>query len=222
MYRLFTSRLLNLFPEAKFIHIIRDPRDNLYSHIKTFKSKNTLFTAMHWMKYNQGVEKQKKRMPEKYFTLFYEDLVTKPEQKLKEVCNFLQVEYSDSMLINTFPEAIRKFEGDKDKLELIKVIHQNLMFPINTSHIGKWEKGLNAYDRTTVEIISGKFAHEEYGYAISKPVNNKIVPFTKILKMRCLFFIWEIYTKQRFNYFGHNMRYYQKKKNKRLAKLTKK
>jgi hypothetical protein len=222
IYSFFVYRLLKLFPEAKFIHIVRDPRDNLYSHIKTFKATNTLFLAMRWLKYNQGIEEQKRKMPDKYFTLLYEDFVTSPEQKLKQVCDFLQVEYSDSMLINTFAEAIRTFKADPQKLEVAKLIHQNLMLPINISNIGKWEKGLSDDDRTIVESISGDFARIKYGYTIAKPKNTNVALAVKILKMRFLFFMWEIYTKQRFNYFQHNMHYYQKKKSRRLAKLTKK
>ncbi len=91
------------YPEAKFIHIVRDPIQNLASIKKMrilkrekFILHNHLFTWINLV--HQGFKNQKEIGENKYLIIRYEDLVNEPEQQMNKVADFLQVPYSDLLL----------------------------------------------------------------------------------------------------------------------------
>lgn len=102
--------IVGLYPNAKFIHIIRDGRSVAASYQglmkKKMKSKyapnlpsKIEDIAYEWMDNILAVEKSFKYLDDKQtLTVRFEDLVNKPEMILMKVCNFLNVEYEDKML----------------------------------------------------------------------------------------------------------------------------
>ena len=89
LYSLFIKDLKNLFPSAKFIHLVRDPRDTVLSYQKVpFDSNTTSTLAYRWNYYNQSILKQFKKHSIKPIILKYEELVTDPEKTLREFANF--------------------------------------------------------------------------------------------------------------------------------------
>ena len=79
IYILLINTLSTIFPEAKFIHLVREPRDNVSSHLNSFKVNNVRFVSMKWLAYNTILNKAQMRFPGKFHTLLYENMVTEPE-----------------------------------------------------------------------------------------------------------------------------------------------
>lgn len=211
-YSLFVKRLLKIFPEAKFIHIIRDPRDNVNSNIKRLYKKNTFFLARQWLGFNTCIENMKRRIPDRFFTIIYEDMVKNPGNTFIPLCEYLAVPYSDSMLNHQFPERLQSYEGQK-AYKRAKEAHQNLLQPINTSNIGKWKNEMSEYDRAITELITAKFASKYYGYSMETDKQNtsKISSF-KLFKSRLQYLLWQFFTRARFNNYVFNKWYYLNKK----------
>jgi hypothetical protein len=90
--------LKTIFPQAKFIHIIRDPRDCCLSERKTW-GKNIYRTAELWRKRILKSRSEGHNINTDYIEVFYEDLVLDPECVLKELCNFLSCKYDEKMII---------------------------------------------------------------------------------------------------------------------------
>ncbi len=93
------DRLPDLWPEAKYINLIRDPRDVARSCIGMGWVGNVFEGSKFWLK----VERHRKQMLKKLsadqvITVRYEDLVAKPEESLECICRFLSIEYDDRML----------------------------------------------------------------------------------------------------------------------------
>ena len=87
------------FPEALFIHIIRDPRDVSRSSIGMGWSGNVYYGVNHWIATEKSWQSLVSEVPEaSTHELRFEDLVSQPEEKLRSVCNFLDIEYQDAML----------------------------------------------------------------------------------------------------------------------------
>ena len=88
------------FPNARFIHIVRDGRDVALSHeTMPFGSSNTLDCARSWnrrLTINQKMGRILKSS--QYKTIRFEDLVNESESTLTELCEFIGVEYSPRML----------------------------------------------------------------------------------------------------------------------------
>jgi len=99
----------NWFPKSKFIHIIRDPRDNWASlksgwddRYKNFNdSKQRLIQSlidrgklgMEFAKYNEKIFGK-----EKYLIIKFENLTRNPRETLNEICDFLQIKFDKILL----------------------------------------------------------------------------------------------------------------------------
>jgi hypothetical protein len=198
IYTLFVRKLEALFPEAKFIHLVRDPRDNLLSQIKSFHVGDPLYSSQMWLGYNSILEKRKQYSPAKYYTMYYEKMVGNLESSMKGLCDFLKIPYHVSML----QPKPSKFKDE----ELFKEAHKSLLSPINTSNIGGWESDLSSYDKSVVALISGKFASEKYGYDFKMDIDSTVPQF-KLSKSKIKYKLWQNFTLFRYKNLSLNILY---------------
>ncbi|NVO01942.1 MAG: sulfotransferase [Bacteroidetes bacterium] len=160
-YSFHTKKLLKLFPDARFIHITRDYRDNIISMINAkFEAKIFSSLAFRWKFSNKAVIKQKKLTPERFYTLRYEDLVEKPESYIKDICQFLKIDFIPEMMdYHSKLEELKKIYP----AELINRHHKSLFQPINADKIYSWKKLLTEKQIKICDNVVGSFA-EELGY----------------------------------------------------------
>lgn len=117
----YVPTLLEWFPQAKIVHIFRDPRAILASKKKkTFKRKRLslgyrilrqlgpLFDAylslnvlIHWLHIVQLHNQYQQLYPDNYYFLKYEDLIRDPKISLEKLCAFLEINFSAAMLQQT-------------------------------------------------------------------------------------------------------------------------
>ncbi|MDZ7611978.1 MAG: sulfotransferase [Candidatus Moranbacteria bacterium] len=91
--------LVHTFPDAKFIHIVRDGRAVYNSTIKTnWGYKDILKGARDWKERVEDCLLLNKLYPQKVMTIKYEELVSDPKNELNNICNFLNIEYKEAML----------------------------------------------------------------------------------------------------------------------------
>jgi hypothetical protein len=119
-----------LWPEARFVHLIRDGRDVALSLISwprvrnkkpgTFPTWNDdpVSTAALWWELNvrQGREAGETLGPELYREMRYESLVAHPAQECAKLCEFLGLDYDEAMLQyhETFEKAKASPEARHD------------------------------------------------------------------------------------------------------------
>lgn len=101
--------MLEEFPQAKFVHIIRDPRDNWASLSSGWEKR--------YQHFNDEINRLKQSMiergrlgmemavansqaigPKQYKIVRFEDLVTDPQTVMKEITAFIGLTYSDDIL----------------------------------------------------------------------------------------------------------------------------
>jgi len=92
--------LLDFFPEAKFIHIVRDGRAVAASVIPLDWGPNTIMYAAHWWveRVAFGLAAESFLGPQHVIRVRYEDILRKPEDSLRWLCNLLDIEYNPEML----------------------------------------------------------------------------------------------------------------------------
>ena len=93
--------LARLFPEARFVHIVRDGRDVALAYVERPEWGPSTIGAAAWNWRSRVARARaagRKLGPERYLEVRYEHLVTRPEQTLREVCAFVGVDYSPQML----------------------------------------------------------------------------------------------------------------------------
>ena len=160
-YSLFIDKLISLFPEAKFVYIIRDYRDNILSFKKVrFDLKFTTALAYRWVRYNKDILKMKLKYPEKFISVQYEHLLKNPKKELEKICNFLEINYSSNML-----------EYYKNQNIFMPDFHKNLKKPVMKKNSNKWKKKMDKDDIKKADRICYKLA-KEFGYNSSNIKKN--------------------------------------------------
>lgn len=87
------------FPDAKFLHLIRDPRDVALSTIRMGWAGNTYYAADHWIAAEESWEKLAINADSiNLCELKFENLVSDPKTTLNALCDFLGTEYQPEML----------------------------------------------------------------------------------------------------------------------------
>ncbi|HVA98982.1 MAG TPA: sulfotransferase [Bacteroidia bacterium] len=165
-YSIFVKELLDIFPDAKFIHLVRDYRSNVASNKKTFNNNNVALLAHKWEMYNRNIEKQKAKKPTAFYTLKYEDFVVDPEKYTKEICTFLNIIFLPEMF-NFYEKTSKYFE---DTHARFAIVHPHLTEPINDNNMDKWKKELSEKEQKVIDYIAGDYA-AKYGYV--KEYNEK-------------------------------------------------
>ena len=94
------ERLADAFPEARFVHIVRDGRDVVPSILgMSFGPDRFAEAVLFWQRrVEQGLDGGAALGPERYQEIRYEAMVTDPEAALRDLCPFIGLEYSDEML----------------------------------------------------------------------------------------------------------------------------
>ncbi len=166
-YSKFPKLLLKIFPDAKFIHIIRDYRDHYLSVKKTglINALETV-TIFLWKRSIIRMEKFAKKYPNQFLNVRYEDFVSNPENNLKQICSFLDIEFS-SELLNFHKSREKTLNQYKEKN--IDKFHKKVYTPIDANNTQKWKRELSDREIIIADYIVGKTANE-YGY--EKKYNN--------------------------------------------------
>jgi hypothetical protein len=87
-------------PAARFVHLVRDPRDVAPSVVRAPFGPNRLpDAALYWRRHaGRGRELAAALGPDRVLTVRYEDLVADPQPVLTRICAFLDVDYHPAML----------------------------------------------------------------------------------------------------------------------------
>ncbi len=92
-------RVPEIIPDARFIHILRDPRDVARSAIGMGWAGNVYHGLEFWEKSEcDWQELESTLRSEQYIQVRFEDIITDTREVLTEICRFLGLEYNDQML----------------------------------------------------------------------------------------------------------------------------
>jgi hypothetical protein len=98
------ENILDVYPDARFIHLIRDPRDVARSVVAMGWAGNAYYGVEHWICAERSFGAVEGRLGggahERVHTLHFRDLILDAERALAAICVFLGVPYTDNMLRN--------------------------------------------------------------------------------------------------------------------------
>ena len=145
----FVDVIADMFPGAKFIHVVRDPRAVVQSmNASSYYSSETVFNALNWRTaVRDGRNLFGVLQPDQHLTIRYEDLVREPASTLRTVCSFLQEAFEPSML--RFYETVDQHMAHRIRTPSIKG-------PVNQSGLSKWRTRLSPAQVALIEGLCGK------------------------------------------------------------------
>lgn len=153
--------LAQIFPTAKFIHLVRDYRDNIVSLLDVdFEMPNVTLLAYRWKYSFRIIEKAATLYPDRFFKIRYEDIASQPEYHFDSLCRFLCIP-EDPSIVN--------FHTRKKELEtafppdIIQRYFSSLMQPIDDRKVGVYKQKLTARQIRIADLVVGKMA-EKAGY----------------------------------------------------------
>lgn len=92
-------RLLEIWPDARFIHIVRDPRDVAHSWVRMGWAASPWSGASGWLTAEDEWDRLAARLtPERRLEIRYEDLIASSTQSLLRICEFLGTAFHSAML----------------------------------------------------------------------------------------------------------------------------
>lgn len=146
--------LSDAYPEAQFIHMIRDGRDVARSRVEAGFTTSMRRSALHWKEEVQtGRDAGRRLSKHRYHELFYEDLVHAPIAQLKEVCTWIDLEYTDRML------AFDR-DGDESVPDEHAHLHENINNPVDPSRAQAWKSALSSRSVAEVEAVAEDLLRE--------------------------------------------------------------
>lgn len=114
--------LLQKFPGAKVICIVRDGRDVVRSLLKVPwaepKSKRRLeLFCVEWRDYAKlALQYKKKLSPENFLLVKYENILRNPINELKKICHFIEEEFEENQLVpDGDSDVVPAWEGEWKK-----------------------------------------------------------------------------------------------------------
>lgn len=152
------AQLHALWPRARFVHIVRDPRDVCLSMLDwrggertagqygTWEMDPVVTTALYWrLSVGLGRAAGEALGPGLYHEVRYEDLVASPDQELLRICEFLCLPYAEAMT-RFYEGKTRPKPGRSSKAQWLPP----------TAGLRDWRTQLDARNVELIEVAVGE------------------------------------------------------------------
>lgn len=145
------AQLGELFPEARFIHLVRDGRDVAASFMDQagMRPNGVAEAALLWReRVSAGRSAGAVLGSSRYVEIRYEDLVDDPEATLRRICDFIDLEYRPEML--SYPQRAAELVARDGGPEQ----HRGV-FMEPTAGLRDWRTELSADEIEAFELVAG-------------------------------------------------------------------
>jgi Sulfotransferase family len=159
MHVLHLPRLARLFPEARFVHLIRDGRDVALSYLDAAWGPATVEeAAVEWRRRVAAGRRAGRRLgPGRYQEVRYEDLVADPEAVVRRLCRFVDLPWDDRML------RYHERAGEVIAATRFPEAHQRVRLA-PTAGLRDWRRDIDRAEVARFEAIAGPLLEDlEYG-----------------------------------------------------------
>ena len=136
------------WPKAKYIHIVRDPRDNYLTYRRKHPDWTPEIFTTSWNHSTRlGFENQQLLGADRYWILRYEDLVLQPVETISKLIAFLCIQDHPTLRIPTRNGVA--WQGNSMFTERFE--------GISGSAVERWRRSLSNEDSGVIQLVSGKY-----------------------------------------------------------------
>lgn len=150
---IYAREILGWFPDARFIHLVRDPRDNfaaLATGVDNYYSRlgedhnRTLASLLNRIEigFRMAQENKEQFGAGRYHVLRFEDLTAAPERSMQAIADFLGIAPEAALLAPTMlghPSGGNAFDGVA-------------AFDVNARNVGRWRDRIAPEDAQVIEF----------------------------------------------------------------------
>lgn len=171
-YVLHLPKLLDWWPKAQIIHIIRDGRDvalSMFARQHDFGIYNSHCAAREWARYVDTGHALGQAIPaDQYLEIRYEDLIRGQHETLATVCRFLRIAFDESVV-----EFKKSGEAGKTPL---------LQKPVQRDNLEKWRKAMGARQ---LRVFEAGAAHtlQQFGYSLATSGRRIALPARALYRL---------------------------------------
>ena len=143
--------IFDSYPNAKMIHMIRDPRDRYASAFKSNRIGRGRAAAgiAAWLLSVTLAKQNATRHPQAYMVVRFESLVSNPEDTLKKTCQFIGEEYTPAMLVMQGASSFRDKGGNSS-------FEQHDPRSISTAPVGRFRRVLTPREVAFIQAFAGR------------------------------------------------------------------
>jgi hypothetical protein len=171
LYMQHLPRLERLFPDALFVHLVRDGRDAALSYLSVPPGvmtegwghpRDAAGFACQWATEVRAARELGGHVgQQRYLELRYEAVVADPAAELRRACAFAGLEYDDGML------------GYVGQTDAVRKVHQQRLNEPPRAGVRNWRTEMQAEDRAAFESVAGGLL-DELGYEVSLRGHDRV------------------------------------------------
>jgi len=187
LYVMAIPAIQELMPNARFIHVVRDPRDVVTSMLKMrFGADDIVIAAMEWHLYLGCWLMAERIVPEERRMEFrYEDLCVAPFETLSRMARFLNHTDADAgSALERHAAAGNKQHTGFEKVAVVSH-HTRLTEPLAASRVGRYQSELSADQIQAIEEIA-QYGMLACGYQPTKWHMHPLVREDRIRLLRAM------------------------------------
>lgn len=152
----FASVIFELWPDARCVHLTRDPRDNYASYRRKHPAWSPEIFAYSWRKSARlGRDNERRYGTHRYMVLRYEDLVNDLDQEIGKVAAFLEID--DHSRLRTPSRAGAPWKGNS--------MFGDSFNAVSTRPVGRWKSELDPASVSKLEVLlREEMQQEDYSF----------------------------------------------------------
>ena len=176
------DRIMQVYPNAKILHIVRDGRDVCLSYQQVhaqsevkFGPKSLLANALYWL---DGLKRIEEFQSRQIYEFRYEDLLVNPEVELQRICEFIGIEYDESMHQNFDQPQHDSLAKDHH----LNQIHRKIKSKLDPQNTQKYLTKMPRIEQFFFELIAAPYL-VKYRYNLEFKTSQTLIllPLRKLL-----------------------------------------
>ena len=146
----YVEEILADFPDARFIHLVRDGRDVAVEQLRSaFGPRNIYAAALIWRRTQEVAARRRAELPgDRWLDVRYEELAARPEAVVEDVTRFLGEDHEPATLDFHLGEIAQRRAKTRD--------HAPLGRPVSTEYVGLFRRHLGAHDQGIFNHVAGE------------------------------------------------------------------